>query len=86
MIKIWISFSGYVCKCYDDYDPSTDAKYDLLFVVDTNINDEYWKDYKRFMTTIIQSRPIDREHVRVALLTYANDVRYFRIFPPSFTY
>lgn len=38
---------GYQCECFANYDPSNDAKYDLLFVVDiSNTAATYWNDYK----------------------------------------
>lgn len=39
---------GHECACYDNYDPSTDAKYDLLFVVDVSdsVTDNIWRYYQ----------------------------------------
>ena len=39
---------GHEFACYDNYDPSTDAKYDLLFVVDVSdsVTDNIWRYYQ----------------------------------------
>ena len=70
--------SGFKCECYDNYDPQSDAKYDLVFVVDRSDTtpDEYLEAYKKFMGTVVLDRPVGDNNVRVGILTYASDVEF----------
>ena len=70
--------SGFKCECYDDYDPQRDAKYDLVFIVDRSDTTpvEYLDAYKDFMRTIVMKRPVGNDFVRVAILSYASDVKF----------
>ena len=67
---------GYKCSCYENYDPERDAKYDLLFVTDTNADENLWKEYKRFMTAVIDGRPIGKNNVKVGLITYNHSPKF----------
>ena len=69
---------GHYCACYEDYQPERDAKYDLLFVVDTSdsVTNATWRYYTNFVSSVLDSVPISDNHVRAGLVTYSVDARW----------
>ena len=67
------TIGGHYCSCYENYEPQNDAKYDLLFVVDTSdsVTNATWRYYTNFIVSVLDTVPIANDHVRAGLVTYS---------------